>query len=84
MPTLRLLGRLGFAAVFAMISSLAHAAPPSIGLFTDYGWDDPYVAQLKGVIVTLNPNARILDIVHNYVTFMRTDDGGSGFQCSHA
>jgi len=40
-----------------------------IGLFTDYGWDDPYVAQLKGVIVTINPNARILDLTHSVAPF---------------
>ena len=36
---------------FAMTGlSPAHASPlPTIGLFTDYGWEDPYVAQLKGV-----------------------------------
>ncbi len=53
-----------------MISSSAHAAPPPvIGLFTDYGWEDPYVAQLKGVIVTLNPNARLFDLTHTVAPF---------------
>ena len=45
------------------------AAPPSIGLFTDYGWDDPYVGQLKGAILTINPNARIVDITHSVTPF---------------
>ena len=48
----------------------AQAAPePVIGLFTDYGWDDPYVAQLKGVVVTINPDARLLDITHSVTPF---------------
>jgi len=61
-------GILGFAAlVFAMTGlSPANAAPPPIiGLFTDYGWEDPYVSQLKGVIITINPNARLLDLTHS-------------------
>ena len=44
-------------------------AEPTIGLFTDYGWDDPYVGQLKGVILTINPNARLLDITHSVTPF---------------
>jgi S-adenosylmethionine hydrolase len=52
------------------MSLSAHAAPPPvIGLFTDYGWDDPYVAQMKGVILTINPSARILDITHSVQPF---------------
>ena len=47
----------------------ARDSAPVIGLFTDYGWDDPYVAQLKGVIVTIDPNARILDITHSVAPF---------------
>ncbi len=43
--------------------------PPVIGLFTDYGWDDPYVAQLKGVILTINPGARLLDVSHSVNPF---------------
>lgn len=67
MPSFRLLGLLGFLA-FAM-SAPASAAPPVIGLFTDYGWDDPYVAQLKGAILTVDSNARILDITHSVTPF---------------
>ncbi len=70
MPSLRRFGLLGYAVLaFAMSASIAQAAPPIIGLFTDYGWDDPYVAQLKGVIVTINPNVRLLDITHNIAPF---------------
>lgn len=45
------------------------AALPIIGLFSDYGWDDPYVAQLKGVIVSTNPNVRIIDLIHGVAPF---------------
>jgi S-adenosyl-L-methionine hydrolase (adenosine-forming) len=78
MPISRLLGNLGFAAlVFTMLGSTtaaSHAAPhPVIALFTDYGWDDPYVAQLKGVIVTIDPNARLLDLTHTVTPFNVTE-----------
>ncbi len=73
MPNFPRFGILGFAAL-AMIglpgASSAHASPtPVIGLFTDYGWADPYVAQLKGVILTINPNARLVDITHAVTPF---------------
>jgi S-adenosylmethionine hydrolase len=54
---------------FIMPISAYAAGLPVIGLFTDYGWDDPYVAQMKGVIITINPNARILDITHSVQPF---------------
>ena len=63
--------------------SSAHASPtPVIGLFTDYGWDDPYVAQLKGVILTLNPNARLLDITHTVTPFNVTEGAYLLDQCA--
>ena len=36
-----------------------------IALLTDFGWDDHYVASLKGVILSINPNAVIADISHS-------------------
>jgi S-adenosylmethionine hydrolase len=70
MPSFRRFGI--FAVALAMIGlspvSSAHAAPV-IGLFTDYGWEDPYVAQLKGVILTIDPNARLLDLTHAVTPF---------------
>ena len=64
-------------------ASSAHAAPqPVIGLFTDYGWDDPYVAQLKGVILTLNPGARLLDITHTVTPFNVTEGAYLLNQCA--
>jgi S-adenosylmethionine hydrolase len=68
----RFIGHLGFAILLAMIApaaSLRAAAPPVIALFTDYGWEDPYVAQLKGVILTVNPGARIMDLTHTVPPF---------------
>jgi S-adenosylmethionine hydrolase len=86
MPNFRSFGILVIAA-FAMIglspASSAHASPePVIGLFTDYGWDDPYVAQLKGVILTINPNARLLDITHAVTPFNVTEGAYLLDQCA--
>jgi len=72
---------------FAMIGlssalSARDTAPPVIGLFTDYGWDDPYVAQLKGAIMTINPNARILDITHSVAPFNVTEGAYLLDQCA--
>jgi S-adenosylmethionine hydrolase len=35
-----------------------------ITLTTDFGLSDPYVAMMKGVILTINPQAQIVDISH--------------------
>jgi S-adenosylmethionine hydrolase len=80
MATLRFLGRLaGVVTFLAMIgcqppaTSDATAAPPApqpiIALLTDFGWDDSYVAQMKGAIVTLDPGARLLDLTHDVTAF---------------
>jgi hypothetical protein len=36
-----------------------------IALFTDFGTQDAYVAQLKGAIVSINPNVLLLDLSHD-------------------
>ena len=36
-----------------------------ITLTTDFGWDDAYVASMKGVILSTNPEATIVDITHS-------------------
>jgi S-adenosylmethionine hydrolase len=87
MPNFRRFGILGFAALFrhdrSLPASSAHASPPPvIGLFTDYGWDDPYVAQLKGVILTINPNARLLDLTHTVTPFNVTEGAYLLDQCA--
>ena len=35
-----------------------------ITLTTDFGLSDPYVAMMKGVILTINPKAQVVDISH--------------------
>jgi S-adenosyl-L-methionine hydrolase (adenosine-forming) len=40
-------------------------AEPFITLTTDFGTASPYVAAMKGVILSLNPEARILDLSHD-------------------
>jgi S-adenosylmethionine hydrolase len=37
---------------------------PAITLTTDFGLADPYVASMKGVILSLNPQATIVDVSH--------------------
>jgi S-adenosylmethionine hydrolase len=58
------------------------ATPSTIALFTDFGWDDPYVAQVKGVILTLNPNARLLDLMHSVSPFSVTEGAYLLDQCA--
>jgi len=38
---------------------------PLITLTTDFGLDDPFVGIMKGVILNIEPDARIIDITHN-------------------
>jgi S-adenosylmethionine hydrolase len=40
-------------------------APALITLLTDFGLKDPYVGILKGVILAINPAARVVDICHH-------------------
>jgi S-adenosylmethionine hydrolase len=42
---------------------------PVIALMTDFGEDDFFTASLKGVILKINPIARILDITHRIPSF---------------
>ncbi len=37
---------------------------PIITISTDFGWDDPYVGIMKGVILGINPSATLVDITH--------------------
>jgi len=39
-----------------------------VTLLTDFGLKDPYVAMMKGVILSVNPTARIIDISHLVTT----------------
>ena len=38
--------------------------PPIITLTTDFGASSPYVAAMKGVILSINPNSTIVDVTH--------------------
>jgi hypothetical protein len=38
---------------------------PIITLTTDFGLKDPFVGLMKGVILGINPNVKIIDITHN-------------------
>jgi S-adenosylmethionine hydrolase len=41
------------------------SGPPSIiTLTTDFGLQDPYVAAMKGAILTINPTVRLVDVSH--------------------
>jgi len=40
-----------------------------ITLTSDFGLKDPYVAEMKGVILTINPNATLIDITHGVEKF---------------
>lgn len=40
-----------------------------ITLMTDFGTQDGYVGQMKGVIISINPEAQLIDIAHDISTF---------------
>ncbi|QSR87060.1 SAM-dependent chlorinase/fluorinase [Candidatus Methylacidiphilum infernorum] len=46
---------------------------PIIGLITDFSSKDPYVAQMKGVIFSLDPDARVIDLNHEIDPFNLTE-----------
>lgn len=41
------------------------AAPRIITLLTDYGTEDHFIASMKAVILSINPNVQIVDVTHN-------------------
>ena len=53
---------------------------PLIVLLTDFGIDTPYVAQMKGVILDINPEARIIDLTHS-ISPPRLGRGSSPRSC---
>ncbi len=50
---------------FEYIASDFYNAMSIISLITDFGTEDEYAGIMKGVIYTVNPSARIVDITHN-------------------
>src|SRR5437899_2663932 len=50
--------------------------PPAISLITlltDFGDRDPFVASMKGVILNINPQARIVDLSHQVTPYQIED-----------
>jgi hypothetical protein len=48
-----------------LVSPVPASAKPIVTLTTDFGFDDAYVAAMKGVILEVNPDATIVDISHS-------------------
>ena len=48
---------------------MAVRGPPIIPLLSDFGLKDPYVAEMKAVIISICPNATIVDISHEIRKF---------------
>jgi S-adenosylmethionine hydrolase len=46
-----------------------HLNMPLISLLTDFGLSDPFVGEMKAVILTICPEARIVDITHQVQKF---------------
>lgn len=44
-----------------------------VTLLTDFGWSGPYVAAVKGVLLSINPNLHIVDISHT-ISPQNTDE----------
>jgi len=42
---------------------------PTITLLTDFGTKDPYVAEMKAIIVSICPEVQIIDISHQIEKF---------------
>ncbi|MBQ12240.1 MAG: S-adenosyl-l-methionine hydroxide adenosyltransferase [Planctomyces sp.] len=40
-------------------------APPPVILTTDFGLSDPYAGVMKGVVLSINPAATLIDLTHN-------------------
>ncbi len=60
--------------LLALLSILTGCQPSGrvsnlVALFTDFGSNDPYVAQLKGAIKTTSPSAEIMDLSHENAAF---------------
>jgi S-adenosylmethionine hydrolase len=52
-----------------LAAACAQKRPPVVGLLTDYGTQDSYVAELKGIIYKVAPDARITDLTHEVPSF---------------
>jgi S-adenosyl-L-methionine hydrolase (adenosine-forming) len=72
------------ALIMTDLSAIAARATASsnIALFTDFGEEDSYIAQIKGVILTINPNARLIDLMHAVTPFNVTEGSYLLDQCA--
>jgi len=52
-----------------MIEDSSEATVSIITLLSDFGLKDPYVAEMKAVILSIHPQARIVDITHEIEKF---------------
>lgn len=50
--------------VYNYFKNAASEHPPIVTLTTDFGLSDPYVGMMKGVILGIAPQARIVDLTH--------------------
>jgi S-adenosylmethionine hydrolase len=93
MPDTRIFANLCLAAILLVMNGCTPAGPapappqppppqPIIALFTDYGWEDPYVSQLKGVIFTVNPSAHVIDLTHSIAPYNVTEGAYLLDQCA--
>ncbi|MCG3118679.1 MAG: Adenosyl-chloride synthase [bacterium] len=57
---------LGF---FFLLFHGCSSTPPTIALLTDYGTQDHYLGQLQGVILSINPGARLVTITHEVPSY---------------
>ena len=46
------------------MENLDRTSHPIITLSTDFGLEDPYVGMMKGVILGINPDVRLVDLTH--------------------
>ena len=56
-------------AFFLLLFCSCSSAPPTIALLSDYGTQDHYVGELQGVILSVNPAARLVNITHEIPSF---------------
>jgi S-adenosylmethionine hydrolase len=58
-----------FSLFFFLLFFGCSSAPPTIALLTDYGTQDHYVGELQGVILSINPNVRLINLTHEVPSY---------------
>lgn len=59
-----MLRRIALIWFLALTLLLGCSSPSTVALLTDYGWDDPYAGAIQGVILSINPDARLVNLTH--------------------